>query len=237
MRFRRASVSYGQSPEPQTPYQRAGQVWDERLGSARVQARNWRAMAFAAVTVCGFMAVGLVWQLGRSTVTPYVVEVGQAGEVRAVGPADPLYRPTDAQIAFHLAHFIVDVRSVPTDPIVVRRDWLEAYDFTTDRGAAVVNDYARADDPFARIGKTTVAADVISVVRASPESFQVRWVERTYEAGALIATDHWTAIASIIVQPPKTAERLRKNPLGIYINGLNWSRELAPAAGASGDPK
>ncbi len=44
--FRRSSVRYGRTPEPETPYQRAAQVWDERIGSARVQARNWRYMAF-----------------------------------------------------------------------------------------------------------------------------------------------------------------------------------------------
>ena len=30
----------GRTPEPETPYQKAQQVWDERLGSARVQARS-----------------------------------------------------------------------------------------------------------------------------------------------------------------------------------------------------
>jgi type IV secretory pathway TrbF-like protein len=38
--FRRASVRYGDTPQPVTPYQKAAQVWDERLGSARVQAMN-----------------------------------------------------------------------------------------------------------------------------------------------------------------------------------------------------
>lgn len=231
MRFRRPSVSYGQTPEPVTPYQKAAQAWDERLGTSRVQARNWRAMAFGCFGLSAIMAGGLLWQSTRSTVVPYVVEVGQTGEVRAVGPAQEAYHPTDAQIAFHLAHFIVDVRSVPIDPIIVRQNWLEAYDFTTDHGAAVLNDYARNDDPFAKIGKTTVAVDVVSVVRASPNSFQIRWVERTYASGALISTDHWTAIATVILQPPQTADRLRKNPLGIYVDGLNWSRELAPPGG------
>src|SRR3546814_11667934 len=45
MRFKRAVQRYGRTPEPATPYQRAGQMWDERIGSARVQARNWRLMA------------------------------------------------------------------------------------------------------------------------------------------------------------------------------------------------
>jgi type IV secretory pathway TrbF-like protein len=30
--FRRPAVRYGKTPEPETPYQRAGQVWDERIG-------------------------------------------------------------------------------------------------------------------------------------------------------------------------------------------------------------
>lgn len=40
--FKRPATHYGKSPEPETPYQKAAQVWDERIGSARVQARNWR---------------------------------------------------------------------------------------------------------------------------------------------------------------------------------------------------
>ena len=41
--FRRSSTRYGETPVAETPYQRAQQAWDERIGSARVQARNaWR---------------------------------------------------------------------------------------------------------------------------------------------------------------------------------------------------
>lgn len=226
MPFKRAGVRYSTTPEPETPYSRAGQVWDERLGSARVQARNWRLVAFACLGLTGLSSVGLVWQAGRSSITPYVVEVDKLGQVHAVGAAVEAYKPTDAQIAYQLTQFVSNVRSLPLDPIVVRQNWLAAYDFTTDRGAAVLNDYARANDPFGQVGKRTIAVEVTSVVRASPDSFQIRWIERRYEQGALVATDRWTAILSIVLQPPTTEERLRKNPLGIYVNGLNWSREL-----------
>ena len=226
MRFKRAAVRYSDTPQPETPYQRVGQVWDERLGASRVQARNWRLMAFASLGLSTLMGTGLVWQAGRSSVTPYVVEVDKQGDVRAVGAAAEAYVPTDAQIANHLARFITDVRALPLDPIVVRQDWLEAYDYATDRGAAVLNEYARVNDPFAKVGKQSVAVEVTSVVRASPGSFQLRWIERRYENGALAATERWTAILSIVLQPPGNEPQLRKNPLGIYVNGLNWSREL-----------
>ncbi|MFT3778345.1 MAG: conjugal transfer protein TrbF [Ottowia sp.] len=232
MRFKRPQVRYSDTPAPVTPYQAAAQAWDERIGSARVQARNWRFMAFGCLTLALLMAGGLVWRSAQSIVTPYVVEVDQAGQVRAVGEAATPYRPQDAQIAHQLARFITDVRSLSIDPIVVRRNWLEAYDYTTDRGAATLNDYARTNDPFSRIGQNSVAVEVTSVVRASDSSFQVRWVERAFVNGAPAGTERWTAVLSIVLQPPRSEEKLRKNPLGIYVNGLSWSRELDATEGA-----
>ena len=43
---------------------------------------------------------------------------------------------------------------MPADAIVLRQDWLRAYDFTTDRGAAALNEYARSNDPFANLGES-----------------------------------------------------------------------------------
>lgn len=51
--FRRAGVRYGDTPEPVTPYQKAAQVWDERIGSARAQARNWRLISFGSINHVG----------------------------------------------------------------------------------------------------------------------------------------------------------------------------------------
>ena len=226
MRFQRPRVRYSDTPEPVTPYQAAAQVWDQRIGSARVQAKNWRLMAFGCLSLALLMAGGLVWRSAQSIVTPYVVEVDHAGQVRAVGEAASPYKPTDAQIAFHLARFVTDVRSLSIDPIVVRQNWLEAYEYTTDRGAATLNDHARANDPFSRIGQSSVTVQINSVVRASDSSFQVRWTERRYANGEAAGLERWTAVLVVVLQAPRTEERLRKNPLGIYVNGLSWSREL-----------
>ena len=137
--FRRSTVRYGKTPKPETPYQRAGQVWDERIGSARVQAKNWR-----------------------------------------------------------LAFF----------------------------GALALGDYARNNDPFSKVGKAQVSVEVASVIRASDDSFRVEWVERRYVDDALASTERWSAILTIVVQTPIDADRLKKNPLGVYVHALNWSKEL-----------
>ena len=224
--FRRPSIRYGKTPEPETPYQRAAQVWDERIGSARVQARSWRYAFFGALGLSACLTAGIVWQGAQGSIIPWVVQVDRFGEAQAVAPAVSDYDPSDPQIAFHLARFIEQVRAVPDDPIIVRQNWLRAYDFVTDRGALVLNDYARTNDPFALIGREQVGVDVTSVIRASPTSFRVAWVERRYRDGSLADTSRWTAILTITVQTPRTPDALRKNPLGIFINAINWSKEL-----------
>src|SRR5260370_22846048 len=200
--FRRSSVRYGRTPAPETPYQKAAQVWDERIGSARVQASNWRLMAFGSLLLSSALASGLIWQSIRGTVTPWVVQVDRLGQAQAVAPADSNYHPTDPQIAFHLARFIEDVRGLPADGIVLRQDWLRAYDFTTDRGAAALNDYARTHDPFANLGKLQISVEVSSVIRASPDSFRVAWIQRGYENGSLATAEPWPAILTVLIQHP-----------------------------------
>ena len=224
--FRRSTVRFGASPQPETPYQRAGQAWDERIGSARVQAKNWRLAFFGMLTLSGGLAAGLVWQSAHGSVTPWVVQVDHLGQAQVVAPAVADYRPTDPQIAWYLARFIEQVREVPADPIVLRKNWLEAYDYVTDKGALALNDYARTSDPFAQIGKAQVSVEISSVVRASEGSFRVEWIERRYVDDALATTERWNAILTVAVQTPTDADRLKKNPLGVYVHALNWSKEL-----------
>jgi type IV secretion system protein VirB5 len=227
MIFKRASVRYGRTPQAETPYQRAAQLWDDRIGSARLQARNWRLMALGSLGLSTGLAAAYVWQVSSGTVVPWVVQVDRQGEPQAVAPAEAGYRPTDPQIAWHLARFIEAVRSIPADPVVLRQQWLRAYDFTTDRGAAALNDFARVNDPFAKLGKEQRTVEIASVIRASPDSFRVAWVERRYLEGQLASTERWSAILTVVIQPPHDVERLKANPLGIYVHALNWSKELA----------
>ena len=224
--FRRPSSRFGREPVPETPYQRAGQAWDDRIGSARVQARSWRLMAFGATALLSLSVVDNLRLRFGSHIVPYVVEVDRLGAARAVAEATADYRPTDPQIAWHLARFIENVRSRPADPIVLRQNLNAAYDFTTEQGAAVLNDYARGHDPFADLADKQVSVDVKNVVRASADSFRIAWDERRYDHGQLSGTTHWTAVLTIVVRTPTDAATLSRNPLGLYVHAINWSQDL-----------
>ena len=228
--WKRNQQAYARTTGPETPYQRAAQVWDDRIGSARVQAQNWRIVALIGLGLSCALAGAYVWRSSQSIVTPYVVEIEQDGGVRSVAPTIANYIPSDAQTANQLAGFIKNVRSVSIDPIIVRENWLEAYNYTTDRAAATLNDYARDHDPFAGIGSRSVSVDISSVVRSSDDSFEIRWRETSFANGAQQSVDTFTASLSIIIKPPHDEATLIKNPLGIYVHGLNWSKDLTQGA-------
>jgi type IV secretory pathway TrbF-like protein len=174
------------------------------------------------------MAGGLVWRSAQSIVTPYVIEVDNAGQVRAVGEAATPYQPSDAQIAYHLGRFMALVRSLSIDPIVVRQNWLDAYDYTTDKGAAVLNEYARTNDPFARIGKESVTVQITSVTRASDTSFNVRWTETRYVNGALAAPSAGTPWCPSCCKPRAPSSACARTPWASTSTACrgaaNWKR-------------
>ena len=224
--FQRPTVRYGRTPEPETPYQRAGQVWDERIGSARVQARNWRLAFFGMLFFGGGLAAGLVWQSARGTVTPWVVQVDKLGQSQAVAPARR--RLSADRSADRLASRAL-------------RPGGARHSGRSGRAAAELARRLQLRHRQGRAGAQRLCAHERSLLQGRQDagldrrlerhprlddSFRVAWTERRYVDDALAATERWSAILTIVVQPPTDADRLKKNPLGVYVHALNWSKEL-----------
>ena len=222
LRFLRAAASDSHTLDPGTPYQRAMHAWTQRLVSARREARSWRFVALGSTSLSMVLGLAFVISAGRTEAVPYILEVERLNGPRAANPASSA--PSDAQIAYFLARFVKNVRSLSSDPIVVRANWMDALNYVTDRGAQALNDYARHANPFMHIGSRPVTVDVLYVVRASDSSFEVRWKENTYETGAMAKSENFTGIAEIVFKPINITETLR-NPLGLYVHAFTWSRD------------
>ncbi|PZQ41326.1 MAG: conjugal transfer protein TrbF, partial [Phenylobacterium zucineum] len=188
--------------------------------------RVW-ALALAEGGVIVVLSLALVWTNARGSVVPWVVEVDRFGEARAVGPAIADFQPTDAMIAERLERFVKQVRSIPADPVVLRNDLLTAYDFVSPNGAKALTAYVGETAPFIQVGKAQVSLEVSSVVRASPTSFRLAWTERRYQNGALATTERWSAIFTLTKLPKPTRDRLKKNPLNVAVDAIDWSKEMA----------
>jgi len=167
MKWKRASNKFGKTPVPVTPYQKAGQVEDRRLGRANARGNRWCLAFCGAMGLAGLSTSGLIYQSAQASIVPWVVEVDETGAVKASGPAQNNFKPSDAQIAHQLARFISNVRSVSIDPVVLRENWLSAYNYATDQAALTLNTYANENDPFADIGQRSVTVDVTSIGRVT----------------------------------------------------------------------
>jgi type IV secretion system protein TrbF len=206
-----------------TPYLRASQAWDERIGSARVQARNWRLCALGCVLVSLAAVGGLVYQSSKSQVVPYVVEVDTQGQVRAVGPAQMTYVPSQALVQKHVSDFVRDIRTLPNDPVVLRQQWQRAYGMVTPRGGALLTALNRDQAPESKLGKQMVTVAVERALPMSEHSYDVRWSETTFGAqGEPLGTTHRSGMLQVKACPPKTAEALHVNPLGVCIDTFAW---------------
>ena len=75
-------------------------------------------------------------------------------------------------------------------------------------------------------GREHEAVDVQRVLPLTETSYDVQWSETTYDANGVKTEDaKYSGIFAVRMQPPTTAQELKENPLGIYIDTFSWSRK------------
>jgi type IV secretion system protein VirB5 len=216
--------SYKVEEEPVVSYEKAEAIWDARIGSARVQAYNWRLIAIIMTITCMGLAGGLVFMSTKSSVMPYIVEVGPDG-ARAIGPAQQQqYVPKEQEIKYFLSQFILYIRAIPTDPVLYRQNWNLAYGLMRQEAANKMTNIVQQEKMFEKLGKETVQVEVISVLPVTKDSWQVNWNETDYNNGTKGDSYKMSGIFTIDLGTPKTEQELSINPLGIYIKDFSWSR-------------
>lgn len=217
-----------QSSAPEaTPYQRAGQIWDDRMGLSLAHARNWRRIALANLALAAFLGAGWLVQADRAVVKPFVVEVSDWGETQRITAIGGRYEPTEAQVGHALSTWIRDVRSKSIDPIVIRQNWLRAYDLLSPRAASFLNAWAASHDPFAEVGREAVNVEVLNVVRRTERTYDLQWRETRFVNGQQAGAERWRALITIGRQPPRTEAELMKNPLGLKIEDISWTPDAS----------
>jgi type IV secretion system protein VirB5 len=222
--FRAPTKSYAAAP-PDTPYQRARQEWDARMGSAVLSARAWRMTAFGAMALLGVSVAALTMVALNQRTFVHVVEVDPQGRVSQVRSAEGRWTPTNAQTAHHLGRFVRLVRSLPTDGVVLRENWLEAYRFLTPQAAAQLSEIARQDDPFLSLGRVGRTVHIRSIMARSGNTWEVTWVERVTNATGTSDGEIYSGVFTVTTRAPRTADEVAANPLGLLISDFSWSRE------------
>lgn len=220
-------------PHPvETPYLRGAKEWDDRIGSARVQAKNWRVAFFGSSLLSLLLISGNLYQLTQQKLVPLVITLNkESGRPDVMGRLDNThYKPELQEIKFFINQFIQKVRSVPDDPVLIKKNWLDAYAFLRRGAATALNELTNTDEdsPLKKIGQQTVTFKIISVVQVTgTESYQARWREKIFDRnGALLDDYTMTGVFTVEFETPSDEKTLYVNPLGIFIKSFQWNREL-----------
>ncbi len=221
----RAPVRPMKADAPETPYRRAQQEWDARMGSAVLSARAWRMIAFGSLALAALLAAALTAVALQKRTFVHVVEVSPEGQVINVRVADGRWSPTEAQTAYHLGQFVRLVRSLPTDGVVLRENWLQAYRLLTPQAAAQLTEIARQDDPFLSLGRVGRTVHIRSIIARSNNAWEVSWIERATNASGTTDPELYTGVFTVATRSPRNADEIANNPLGLMISDFSWSRE------------
>jgi type IV secretory pathway TrbF-like protein len=221
--FKKEVANY-QTQEPTTPYQQAQQEWDARVGTATVQAKNWRIIAFFSLLISILLLASLIIALISRKDKLYIAEVTKEGRVVNVAPLLVTYRPSEAQKEYFVSHFIELIDSMTLDPVAVKRNWLHAYDFLTSSGAQRLNTYFKQNNPTAILGKKTVTVEIVDVNPVSEATIHVDWNKEVVNTdGQSEGKKNYSGVFTITTKQPTTREEMLRNPLGIYLVDFNIS--------------
>ncbi len=216
---------------PVNPFVAARNEFTNAFGDLAQGKRNWQLMAFSLVGLLALVTIAYVRLAESRRVVPYVVQVDRLGQVVTVGPADELKRPEERLVASELARFVRAIRTVlPASASAAEAEMLRrGYAFVAPAAAAFLNDYFAnpVHDPRVLGLRLTRQVDVTGVLRV-PDSdvWRLQWTEteRASEPGGPTRTVAWEGYVTVKLVPPRTAETVQDNPLGVSVASVNWTQ-------------
>lgn len=224
-------TNYKGQGEPKSRYDMAIEEYNLRLGGPEVRAENWRRAFGAAMLAAVVSIAGSIYLATQPRYVPFVIEVDKkSGRTSIVGELiRSNYRPQENAIKYFLSELITNVRGLPADNVVVKRNWQKAYPFLTQKTSNKIRAFMEKDpeSPANRLGEHTVSTETIGVTQITPTSYHARWIEKVFgKRGELQAKYTMAGIFSIEIVEPTTAEKIHQNPLGIMVTDFEWHKEL-----------
>lgn len=220
--------------ENTNPYLDARREWNERYGSYISRARNWRLIALISSASLLLAVCGLFYMGTQNKLIPYIVEVDKLGNALPVKLATQIHQTDDRVIKAMLARFIVNVRSVMVDSTAQKRAVVDAYGMlsSSDPATAALNEYFQSgNSPFERAKFEVVNIEISSVLPISGQTWEIEWVEQVRDRnGKAVDQFSMKAAATIAFSPPEDDRSILKNPIGLYIKELSWSKQLATSS-------
>lgn len=192
---------------------------------------SWKLIAFGSMAVT-FVSIIMVFYLTtRSSLIPYVIETDETGNAKGINIAtQKIYDVTEANKEYHLREFLKRFRNLSNDVYVVNNFFQTNSYFLTSAARKKYEKVIR-EEKIPQLFKEgyTRQIEISSVNKLASNSttvssYQVRWKEITFgENGDIAKEKRYSGVFTLEIEPPKTVEALRANPLGIKIKDFSVS--------------
>ena len=205
-----------------------GRVFDTPFLRLADTARSWQLAFFVALAVIAILVASLTQLAVHSRVLVHVVEVDPLGRTVYAGPAKEIEDP-EAYIRHELSEFLIDLRTVVADRRALFRNRSRAFLHVTQSVRATLDRYfdQPANDPRRLALDLYREVHILSLLPLSETSWQIQWTETDYARAQArqIARSSWTAVIAIELVPARERSSVNsRNPLGLYVTRLTWSK-------------
>lgn len=227
--FEKKQVTKSEIDTSYNPYLDAKREWLERYGDYIAQKRNWQILAMLSVLVSLICVIFLGYMGTQNKLVPYIVEVDKLGNTSRVGIVSNTDLKNTNVIKYSINTFITSWRSIWGNIDIQKKFIFDTYNYIEPNSKAFtfVNNEFQTNNPFDKIGKENVKVKIKSIVALNVETWQVEWEENLVSSnGEIIDTTNYKALLQIKQIVPSTEEQIIKNPLGIFISDINYSKIL-----------
>jgi type IV secretory pathway TrbF-like protein len=239
---------YGAKTPHHSPFMKAKQEWDNRMGEPIKQKRNWQIAAGCfAVLAIGSLAI-LGYREVYAPLPAYAVPVdgNGLGAGKSVAIAEARYVPNRAQVAADISKWIILVRSRPADGFTLGANLRLAEVFMHGEGIAQLNAYKEKYDPFKHYRHTKDYSSKITVSVTGPNpspdptvltfpkvtqlegnSYYAEWQEVQWEYGTPGKPYRMSMTVRATADGQTDQRKMDVNPGGTSIRSWDWRGEEA----------
>lgn len=174
-------------------------------------------LSFATV----FLLLALVVVASYPKSQGYVIELTPDGE--AIYNPDSVtvlekWEPKTNTINYFLRTFLIQLRSVSSDPQIVQGNIDKLYKAVTGNAADKVTEYLGKTDPINRRKSETVEIKIASILPISDSTYQIDFRETVWTSSRRLKSDtQYRCVAHTAIYTPNTREQVIYNPIGLYV--------------------
>lgn len=213
-----------------TNYEKAVEAFENQLLNISKALHTWKILAFICLGIAFLALSGNIYLSTRNTLIPYVIEVDEAGNAKAINPAyQKNYEPKEEFLIYSLKEFVRNFRWISLDPIVQNSLYTRAMNLLTEPMQEKLKEISLEENLSNLIQeKYTRDVQINSAIKVAgtKNTYQIKWKEILYSSsGDILLNKTLVGIFTISIEQPKTLQELDRNPLGVYIVDFHITTE------------